>query len=159
MILSLLPAFLLSANLFKVHFPPLTSPLMKSQSSIGSGINPWGTPLVTEFQLDFMLLIGTPWAQKFSQFSIHLAVHLSSPCLSSVSMSKLREKTLLKMNTIIMWLLLPFAPRLHAETSSTLPHCIWWVGPGTLPAWRQGALSKEEQPDFVKLDLPAAGNG
>lgn len=100
MVQSLLPAFLLFANLFEVHFPPLTSPVMKSQSSIGSSINSWGTSLRTELQLYFTLLIRTPRGQKFSQFSIHLTGHLPSPCLSSVSMRKLWEKALLKLRWI-----------------------------------------------------------
>ncbi|PKU29846.1 rna-directed dna polymerase from mobile element jockey-like [Limosa lapponica baueri] len=53
--------------------------LSKTLNSISLSIRPCGTPLVTGLQLDFVQLITTLWSQLFSQFSIHLTVHLSNP--------------------------------------------------------------------------------
>ncbi|KAK4811148.1 hypothetical protein QYF61_019779 [Mycteria americana] len=59
---------------------------------IRPSIDPWGTPHVTGFHLDFVPLITTPWARTFSQFSIHLAVCSSSPYINSFSMRILWER-------------------------------------------------------------------
>lgn len=58
---------------------PITRSLMMTLSSTGPTINPWGTPLVTDLQLDFVLLIITFWDWQLSQLSAHLIVCLSSP--------------------------------------------------------------------------------
>ncbi|KAK1197403.1 TENS3 protein, partial [Pygoscelis papua] len=73
--------------------------LMKVWNSIGPSISSWGIMLVTCLLVDLVQLITSLWAQPFSQFSIHLTVHLSNPCFVSLFMRMLWEtmiKALLK---------------------------------------------------------------
>lgn len=71
--------FSVITNLLRMCFVPSSSSLMVTFSSTGPSIGPWGTPLMTGFWLDFMPLITTLWFWQFSQFSIHLIVHLHGP--------------------------------------------------------------------------------
>ena len=82
------PSFVSSANLLRVHSVPLSRSLMKMSDSTSPSIDPW---LVTGLQLDFMVLITICYVWQFSQFSVHLAVHLTSPYLISLSMRMLWE--------------------------------------------------------------------
>lgn len=81
-----LPGFLSPANFLMLCSVPFYRSLMKTLNSVGHGVSPCGTELVTGCQLDFMLLIVTLWAQQFSQFSVSFTVHFSSPCFISLSM-------------------------------------------------------------------------
>jgi len=45
----------------------------------GPSIDPWGTPLVTGLQLDFMLLITSLRARPFSHFLVHLIDAYAAP--------------------------------------------------------------------------------
>lgn len=74
---------------------PSSRSLMKILTYIGPSVDPWGTSLVTEFQLDIVLLIRTLWGHPFHQFSATLTVHLSTPYFISLSMRMSRE-TMLK---------------------------------------------------------------
>jgi len=58
---------------------------MKMLNTTGLSFDPWGTLQVTAFQLDFIALITTLWAWRFSQLTIHLTVYSSSSCLFSFS--------------------------------------------------------------------------
>jgi len=51
---------------------------MKMLNSSSPSANMWGRPLMSGFQLHFVPLFTTLEAQQFSQFLIHLTVHLSS---------------------------------------------------------------------------------
>lgn len=62
---------------------------MKILNSIGPRINPWGTPLTTGLQLDFVLLI-IPLSSAV-HFSVHLTIHSSSPHFISFSLRTLQE--------------------------------------------------------------------
>ena len=55
-----------SAYFLRVHSVTTSRSVMKMLNSMRSGINCWGTPLVTGLQLDFMLLITTHWAWQCS---------------------------------------------------------------------------------------------
>jgi len=66
--------FVVISKLAEDTFCSSSRSLMKMLNRTGPGIDPWGTPLVTGLQPDFMLLITMLWAQPFSQFSVHLAV-------------------------------------------------------------------------------------
>lgn len=59
-------------------FGPIFQVTDEENSQYWPSINPWGTAVVTGLQLDFELVIFTLWVQQFSQFSVHLTVHLSS---------------------------------------------------------------------------------
>lgn len=82
------PNFVSSANLLRVHPVPVSRLLMKKSNSICHGTDPW---LVTGLRLDFVLLITTCYVHQLSQFSVHLAVHLSRPYLISLPMKTLWE--------------------------------------------------------------------
>ena len=66
-------SFVSSANLLRVHSAPS---LVKVLNSIGSSIDAWGMPPVSDLHLDFMPLMASLWAWKFSHSTF---VHLSSP--------------------------------------------------------------------------------
>jgi len=67
---------------------------MKRLSSTGPSIFSHSTPVKTDLQLDFVLLITTLWAQQFSQLSVHLIVHFSSLYFVSLSLRLLQETVL-----------------------------------------------------------------
>lgn len=48
---------------------------MKMLNRNGLSMDPWGTPLFTGLQLDFVSLITILWASLFSQFSTDLIPH------------------------------------------------------------------------------------
>lgn len=59
---------------------------MKVLNNVDPDINPWDTAAVMSgLQLGFVSLITTLWSWMFSQFSIHLIVHLSSLYFISLS--------------------------------------------------------------------------
>lgn len=62
---------------------PLAALQMKILNSIDPSMDSWGTPLITDFNLDVEPLTITPWAQPSYWFLIHLTVHPSNPYLSS----------------------------------------------------------------------------
>ena len=70
---------------------PSARPLLFDMFVICPGLDLQGDPLGTGLQLDFMLLIAALGAWQFSQFSVHLTVHLSSPYFISLSLRVLRE--------------------------------------------------------------------
>lgn len=69
-------------------------------------IAPWGTPLVTCVQLDFVPSITSFLGQLFRQFLFYLSVHLTKPCFVSLTVMGDSIKTLLKIN-ISYWSYLP----------------------------------------------------
>lgn len=58
-----------SVNLLRLHSVLSSRSLMKMWNSTGCSMDVWGTPLVTGFQLDFVLLITTVWA-SFQSISL-----------------------------------------------------------------------------------------
>lgn len=80
---AILPNFLSSADLLRVHAVPSSGSLMKMLNSISLSVDSLHTPVVTGLQVDFVQLIITLTvmmltAWQFGQFSVHLTVHLSS---------------------------------------------------------------------------------
>lgn len=77
--------------------------------------------MVTGLQLDFELLIFTLWVQQFSQFSVHLTVHLSSLCFNILSWGCYRWKCQVpcKINSIHC------SPFIHWASHLTVKSC--WV--------------------------------
>lgn len=53
---------------------------MKRLNSTGPSTDPWGSPLVTGLQLDFVPWITTLQAQPFSQFSVPLTATYQFTC-------------------------------------------------------------------------------
>lgn len=53
------PRFVSSMNLLRVYTAPSSRSLLKMLSRVGSGIDPWGTPIFIGLQLGFVLLIPT----------------------------------------------------------------------------------------------------
>lgn len=82
---TILPNFVLSSNLLRLHSVQSSRPLMNVLNSIGPEVNFWGAPPVTGLCLDFRLLITILCDQQFIQLSIYLTVHLSSPYLIILS--------------------------------------------------------------------------
>lgn len=52
------PSFVSSVNLLRVHSASSSGSLMKMLNRTPPGIDPWGIPLVTSFQLSFVPLMG-----------------------------------------------------------------------------------------------------
>lgn len=71
-------------HVLRAQYVSLPRLLMKILNNISLSIEPWGTPLASGVQLDFMPLITTLWAQQFCQFSVHLATHLPSPYQTTI---------------------------------------------------------------------------
>jgi len=63
---------------------PILWSLIKRLSNTGPSIDAWGTPIVTDLQLDFVLLITTLRACQFRQLSVHLTIHFTSPYFISL---------------------------------------------------------------------------
>lgn len=83
--------FVWSAALPMVHFVLSSRPLMKLLNSIGASTGHWGTPLGAGFQVDFMLLITTFWAHKFTQ-STSLASYLACTSLGCLCSGRQCQK-------------------------------------------------------------------
>lgn len=73
----------------------LRTPFIKTLNIAGLSIYPWGMPLVTEHQLNFVTLMNTLWVWWFSQFSIHLIVHLSRQKIIALAIGTLWKTTAL----------------------------------------------------------------
>lgn len=94
---------------------PITKSLVMMLSSYHPTINPWGTSVVTEFQLDFVLLITTFWDWQFSQFSGHLIVCIVQPLYSKqAQLDKLpRMEFSVDKSLVLSYLLPPSGIYLH----------------------------------------------
>lgn len=75
------PSFASFANLLRVWSTPSSRSLMRMLliNVIGPSIDPWGTPLVTDIQLNLKLLITAFWDHQLRRFFI-CRVHSSSVC-------------------------------------------------------------------------------
>lgn len=71
--------FLSSVLLLRVHSNSLSRSIMKKLNRMGPSIEPWGTLLIIDLQLDLVPLTTTLWAWLFSQVLINLTVCSSRP--------------------------------------------------------------------------------
>lgn len=76
---------LATAMNLRVHSIVLSRLLRKLLNNFSLGIDPWGMPLVFDWQWDFVLLITTPWFYQSGQFSIPVIVHLPGPYLTNLA--------------------------------------------------------------------------
>lgn len=74
-------SLVLSINLLRIHSVPPPGLLLKALSRIGAVIDHWGTPLVTDHQLDFSPPIAGLQFHQLSQFPTHHFVCLYNPYL------------------------------------------------------------------------------
>ncbi|KAK4813337.1 hypothetical protein QYF61_026500 [Mycteria americana] len=68
-----------SANLLRVHSIPSSWSLIRILNRTGPNTEPWGTSLVTGYQLDLTPFTTTLWAQPPSQFFTQQSIGLSKP--------------------------------------------------------------------------------
>lgn len=64
------PSFVSSPDLLRVHTTPSSGSLIKILNRTEPSVSPWGTLIVTGFQLNFVSLISILRAWLLSQFSI-----------------------------------------------------------------------------------------